>query len=165
MVVVALVGILSTVGIVAFRRQVASSKATEATSVVRAINAAETAYRAENQLYLNVSSSNDDWYPSADIGPSYHSWEVKAGGHPDLARWQTLGAQVTQPVQFGYLVNAGNAGATLPALQVSSPPSLGTPNDAWYVIQGRGNFDGDTIYCNVVATSWTPEVFIENEGE
>jgi type II secretory pathway pseudopilin PulG len=165
MVVVTLVGILSAVGIVAFRRQVTASKTTEATSVIRAIGAAEVGYRSENQMYLDVSSSNGNWYPSSDFGPTVRAWELKTGDHPDLVRWQTLGAQVTQPVQFGYLVNAGRAGVTPPQLQLSNPPTLTAPTEPWYVIQGRADYDGDGVYCNVAATSWTPEVFLENQGE
>jgi type II secretory pathway pseudopilin PulG len=165
MVVVALVGILSAIGIASFRRQAAASKASEAASVIQAIRAAEEAYRGENQLYLDVSSSNDDWYPSKDFGPTVRSWELKPGGHPDLTKWQTLGARVTQPVLFGYLVNAGRAGATPPTLQLSDSPTLGTPTDAWYVIQARADYDGDGVFCNAAATSWTSEVYIENEGE
>lgn len=165
MVVVALVGILSVVGVASFRRQVSASKVSEPASVMRAISAAETAYRAENQVYLNVSSSNNDWYPSKDLGPTVRSWVVKPGGHPDLAKWQLLGAPVTQPVMFGYLVNAGRAGATPPALQLSQSVTVGKPTDTWFVIQARADSDGDGVYCNAAATSWTPEVFIENEGE
>jgi type II secretory pathway pseudopilin PulG len=158
MVVVALVGILSAIGIASFRRQAAASKASEAASVIQAIRAAEEAYRGENQLYLDVSSSKD-------FGPTVRSWELKPGGHPDLTKWQTLGARVTQPVLFGYLVNAGRAGATPPTLQLSDSPTLGTPTDAWYVIQARADYDGDGVFCNAAATSWTSEVYIENEGE
>jgi type II secretory pathway pseudopilin PulG len=165
MVVVAMVGILAAIGIASFRRQVSASKTSEASSVIQAIRAAEEAYRSENQLYLDVSSSNKDWYPSNDFGPAARSWELKDGGHVDLVKWRQLGARVTQPVQFGYLVNAGRAGETPPTLQLTSSPLLGKPTEPWYVIQARADYDDDGKYCNAVATSWTPEVFMENEGE
>lgn len=165
MVVVAMVGILSAIGIASFRRYVNSSKTSEAVAVIAAIRAAQEAYRSENQRYLNVSTSNGDWYPSKSFGATVHAWELKTGQHTDLVRWQTLGARVTQPVQFGYLVNAGLAGGTPTTLQLADNPSLGTPNDAWYVIQARADYDADGKFCNAVATSWTPEIYFENEGE
>lgn len=165
MVVVAMVGVLSAIGIVSFRRQAAASKSIEAASVIQAIRAAEEAYRAENQLYLDVSTSNDDWYPSGEFGPVARSWGLKAGDHVDLTKWETLGPRVMQPVQFGYLVNAGSAGQTPPALQLSASPVLAAPRDVWYLIQARADYDGDGKFCNAAAASWTPELFIENEGE
>ena len=90
---------------------------------------------------------------------------VKDGGHVDLVRWRQLGARVTQPVQFGYLVNAGRSGEAPPTLQLTKNPVIGTPTEPWYVIQARADYDDDEKYCNVVAASWTPEVFMENEGE
>ncbi|MGC4088815.1 MAG: prepilin-type N-terminal cleavage/methylation domain-containing protein [Polyangiaceae bacterium] len=162
MVVVAMVGILAAVGIASFRKQVFASKTTEAASVVQAIRAAEETFRAENQVYLNVSTP-DYWYPRNGVGAVVSTWDQKS--HKDLAAWQRLGARVTQPVQFGYQVNAGRAGGTLPTLSLDSSVSLGTPTDAWYVIQGRADFDKDGVYCNVAATSFSPELYVEHEGE
>lgn len=163
MVVVTLVGVLATVGIASFRKQVASSKTGEAASVVQAIRAAEEAFRSENQVYLNVSTPGY-WYPSSGVGAVVTTWDQKS--HTDLTRWQRLGANVTQPVQFGYEVNAGRAGEALPALNIDNKSvNLGTPTDAWYLIQARSDYDKDGIFCNVLANSFTPELYIEHEGE
>jgi hypothetical protein len=141
---------------------------------VQAIRGAEEMFRAENQEYLNVSSV-DAWYPRSGVGPVVTTWDQNA--HVDLAAWRRLGAHVTQPVQFGYLVNAGRAGAKLPdalldrtgkqqKLNIEAPSTpLGTPTDAWYVIQGRSDFDKDGIFCNVAATSFSPELYVEHDGE
>lgn len=163
MIVVTLVGVLATVGIASFRKQVAASKTTEAASVVQAIRAAEEAYRSENQVYLDVSSTGV-WYPSSGQGATVTTWDQKS--HTDLAAWQRLGARVTQPVQFGYLVNAGRSDQKLPALNIDDKSvNLGTPTDVWYVIQARADYDKNGVYCNVLANSFTPELYIEHEGE
>ncbi|HET9931449.1 MAG TPA: type II secretion system protein [Polyangiaceae bacterium] len=163
MIVVTLVGILASVGIASFRKRVAASKTTEAASVVQAIRGAEEAFRSENQVYLNVSSVGA-WYPSKGQGSTITTWEQKT--HTDLAAWQRLGARVTQPVQFGYLVNAGRAGDALPALNIDDKSvNLGKPTDAWYLIQARSDSDKDGVYCNVLANSFTPELYVEHEGE
>ena len=164
MVVVAMVGVLATVGVASFRRQVSASKTSEATSVVQAIRAAEEAYRSENLVYLDVSTGNH-WYPSDAFDAAARSWELKDGGHVDLTNWRLLGARVTQPVQFGYLVDAGQAEDAVPALQLSASPTIGKPMEPWYLIQARADADGDGKYCNVAAASWTQEIFMENEGE
>jgi type IV pilus assembly protein PilA len=168
MVVVMMVGILATIGIVSFRKEVAASKASEAASVIQAIRAAEEGYRAENQVYLNVAppgslSSSDDWYPSKNFGAVKRNWDYPSG--PNYALWSRLGARVTQPVQFGYQVNAGRAGDTLPTLKLSNPPNLGKATDLWYVIQARADADGDGVFCNVAATSMSQEIYFENKGE
>jgi type II secretory pathway pseudopilin PulG len=163
MIVVALVGILASVGVASFRKQVASSKSAEAASVIQAIRGAEEACRSENQSYLNVSSA-DSWYPGDGVGPIVRAWEQKT--HKDLVGWQRLGPRVTQPVQFGYIVNAGPPGAALPALHIDQKNiDLGTPKDAWYVIQARADFDKDSVFCNAMATSFSPELYVEHEGE
>ncbi|MFZ5891523.1 MAG: type IV pilin protein [Myxococcota bacterium] len=163
MVVVTLVGILAAIGIASFRKQVRASKTSEASSVVQAIRGAEEAFRSENQLYLDVSSPGS-WYPTKGIGPVVATWEQKA--HTDLAAWQRLGVRVTQPVQFGYMVNAGRAGDNFPKLNLTDTSvNLGKPTDVWYVIQARADYDNDGVFCNVLAASHTPELFVENEGE
>ncbi len=156
MIVVTLVGILATVGIASFRKHVAASKTTEAASVVQAIRAAEEGFRSENQVYLNVSTTST-WYPSSGQGATVTTWDQKS--HTDLAAWQRLGARVTQPVQFGYLVNAGKAGETLPTLNIDDKSvNLGKPTDVWYVIKARSDYDKNGVYCNVLANSFTPEL-------
>lgn len=164
MIVVALVGVLATVGIASFRKHVAASKTTEAASVVQAIRAAEESFRAENQVYLNVTSSPSNWYPSSGQGAVVTTWDQKS--HPDLTAWRRLGARVMQPVQFGYQVHAGRAGQKLPDLNIDDKSvNLGTPTDAWYLIQARSDYDQDGVYCNVLANSFTPELYVEHEGE
>ncbi|HET9959369.1 MAG TPA: type II secretion system protein, partial [Polyangiaceae bacterium] len=73
MVVVTLVGVLATIGVASFRKQVMASKSSEALSVVQALRGAEEAYRSENQLYLNVST-NGVWYPLDAQGSNYHGF-------------------------------------------------------------------------------------------
>jgi len=163
MVVVALVGILASVGIASFRKQIRASKTTEAAAVVQAIRGAEESFRAENQVYLNVSTP-DYWYPRSGVGPIVATWEQTS--HKDLVAWQRLGARVIQPVQFGYQVNAGAAGGTLPKLNIDDTSvNLGTPKDAWFVIQAHADFDNDGVFCNVATTSFTQELYVEHDGE
>lgn len=162
MVVVVLVGILATVGVATFRRELAASQSSEASSVIQAIRGAQESYRAETQRYFDVSGSEDRWYPVNSFAGGRYHWQQP--GHIDYARWRRLGASVNQPVQFRYLVHAGAPGGTLPTLQVDTI-TLPTPTDPWFVIQARADADGDSVYCDVVAASFNGELFIRNEGE
>lgn len=163
MVVVVLIGVLAMIGVAAFRKRIAASKATEVTTVIGALRAAEEAYKAENQEYLDVSGTNA-WYPSATFNSTAISWSSAFASHADGPDFQTLNAPITQSVQYRYLVNAGSADATLPTPIVSGItwPAV---SDPWYVIQARANVDGDSVYSNAIATSFNPEVYVDNEGE
>lgn len=161
MIVVVLVGILATIGVASFRRELAASKSTEAASVIQAIRGAEETYRSENQRYFDVSATTNRWYPATTFGGVLH-WEQPT--HADYNRWRRLGAPVTQPVQFRYRVHAGGPGATLPTLTVPSVV-LPTPTEPWYVILARADADGDSVYCDAIAASFNGELFLQNEGE
>ena len=66
--VVAIVGILSTLGLVAYRKFITSSKTSEAIYMVGAIRAAEESYRAETLRYLDVSAGFSKLYPNTTPG-------------------------------------------------------------------------------------------------
>jgi prepilin-type N-terminal cleavage/methylation domain-containing protein len=161
MIVVALVGTLAAIGVASFRRELDASKSSEAAAVIQAIRAAQEAYRAENQRYLDVSGSTERWYPVDSFDHQRHPWINES--HPDAERWRRLAAPVTQPVTFRYLVRAGMPGTNFPALPVAV--NLGAAIDPWYVIQARADADKNGVFCDAVATSLNNELVIQNEGE
>ncbi|HTQ02669.1 MAG TPA: prepilin-type N-terminal cleavage/methylation domain-containing protein [Polyangiaceae bacterium] len=165
MAVVAITGILATIGIAALRNRTLASDATSAKVVVKAIVAAEEHYRAENQLYYDVSSPGDaGWYPQKDI-PKNAKLSFWSTTSADTAKWHTLAPDIRQNVSFAFKANAGlptdtpkyeDALATIPLPAIVEP---------WYLIQARVDADGNGIACMVAAASWTPEVFSVNDGE
>jgi hypothetical protein len=162
--VVTITGILAMIGVTLSRRYILSSKGTEAAGVIQAIRAAEESYLAENHVYLDVSTPNN-WYPTLVPGLTRRSWKVPAGGHPDVANWNQLAPAVNRSVQFGYLANAGVAGTARPVLSTKvSPTWAKVPTDSWYVIQARGDTDGDGVFSQYAATEVTGELYVENEG-
>ncbi|HLV66422.1 MAG TPA: prepilin-type N-terminal cleavage/methylation domain-containing protein [Polyangiaceae bacterium] len=163
MVVVSLVGILAMIGIASFRKEVRASKSVEVASVVQALRAAQETYRAEHHVYLNASASGT-WYPSTSIDATARSWQHGYTTHADGARFRELNAQVRYPVVYRYRVNAGVAGGTLPTLEIDDP-GWGTPREPWYVIQAKADADGDGVFSRAVASSFTGELYLENEGE
>lgn len=171
MAVVTIIGIMAVLGFAGFKRHVDASKTAEATHVLQAIRGAEESYRAENQVYLNVTSTltkDDGWYPNGSVhnkkGP------FAAPSHADFDAWNRLHPRVDRAVSFGYKANAGMAGsvATMPQLVTDDyqlPDANEPPSEPWYVLQARADFDNDGTYSFVLATSFDPEVRIVNGGD
>jgi prepilin-type N-terminal cleavage/methylation domain-containing protein len=163
MAVVAIVGILATIGIVLVRKQIYSSRAVEASSMVQSIRAAQERWRSETQAYLNVSSSTNNWYPMAKPGKTKYAWENPNGN--DYSNWRLLNPTATGPVQFGYVTVAGPPGAAVPALDITGSPTWPSPVDPWYLIQAQGDTDANGITSMYAASSFTPELYTERDGE
>jgi prepilin-type N-terminal cleavage/methylation domain-containing protein len=165
MAVVVITGILAVAGVSLFRQQLVASKGTEAVTVIQAIRAAEEAYAAENHIYKNVSvaSGGIAWYPSG-AAKTRSAWVQEA--HVDYLNWRALAPSVNRSVLFGYLVHAGEAGSTVPELQLKPSPAFPVPMTlGWYTIEARGDTDGDGAFAMYAASSMNAELLIENEGE
>jgi type IV pilus assembly protein PilA len=170
MVVVIITGILATVGFASMRKQVDAAWNAEGLGMVQSIRAAQEAWRAEHMIYLNVSHV-DEWYPwdPRDNPRKMRSFFYEPGSaeHLDQENWLMLHPTVPGGVRFGYLVNAGNAGATM-TVPSSPGPSITwpVPPDNWYVIQAIGDTDGDGTCSYYRASSLgAAEVFVQNAGE
>jgi type II secretory pathway pseudopilin PulG len=165
--VVAIVGVLATLGLVAYRRFITASKTSEAIYMVGAIRSAEESYRAETLTYLNVTPGFSTYYPmgESNIGGKKWAWEV-TGATAEATAWRQLGARPDGPVYYGYRVAAGTVGQAIPGLTgLANPPNFPAPSEPWYVIQAKGDVDGNGIYSYVVGSSFTGEIYVENEGE
>jgi hypothetical protein len=145
-----------------FREQIASSKSVEAINVIQALRAAQEAYRAENQEYLNVST-DAAWYPVDTYGGLTVGWAAGYTSNANGPAFKRLGAIIPQPVQYRYRVNAGSAGGTLPTPIVALTWPAAT--EPWYVIQARADVDENGVFSNAMATSFNSEVYLDHEGE
>jgi prepilin-type N-terminal cleavage/methylation domain-containing protein len=171
MVVVVIVGILSTIGVSVFRKQSFGSKSAEAMAMIQSIRAAEERWKAENLRYLNVSPNNSAYYPVKPTGAAgaqkrnfYQAGSCAPNPTPtEDCLWKLLGPSVPGPVQFGYNVMAGGPGPM--AQPELAMPKLPDNPDHWYVIQACADADGDGRYARFAATSLNGEVGSENEGE
>lgn len=168
MAVIAIMGVLAALGLRAFHQRAFQSDATAAKVVIKAIAMAEEHYRAENKVYLNVSSTGDaGWYPEKSIAPNTHRtfWR---GADSQTTAWQALAPDIREAVTFGFKANAGLP-TSLPSavLEAGSGVTLPTaaPVEPWYLIQARADADGDSTPSFVVAASWSPELVVVNEGE
>jgi prepilin-type N-terminal cleavage/methylation domain-containing protein len=171
MAVVAITGILGALALATLRQRAFASDVTSAKVVVRSIAAAEEHYRAENQVYLNVSSPGDSWYPRMTLPNNKKVNFWAAATNTETANWRLLAPDIRQPVSFGYKANAGlppTDGVTTPRFdyELSNIAVLqSSVVEPWYMIQARVDADGNGIGCMVGAASWTPEVFSINDGE
>jgi len=160
--VVAITGILATVGVVLVRNHLSMAKANRALSGLQALSAAEVAFRAENGRYLDCSGTTARWYPMLIPGKTLYDWRQT---HADGPCWQALGLPRDSGTQYGYLLHAGLPGVVAPVLATAAQPVLGTSPEPWFVIQVKGDLDGDGVFLQGFATSWSGEVYLENEGE
>jgi len=168
MAVVIIVGILAVVGLVSYRRFITSARTSEAVYMVGSIRAAQESYRSETLNYLDVSTNGiTSYYPSASPGAFKTAWG--AGSDEQANRWRQLGVRPDGPVVYGYACRAGGASETIATkvsgLPLANAPTWPTPNEPWYVILAAGDVDGNGDFSYVVGSSFTGEIYIENEGE
>ena len=173
MVVVAIVGVLATIGVASFRSRVFGSKTSEALAMIQSIRAGEERWRGENLTYLNVTRTAT-WYPATPAGRTKRAF-YNAGtcGMPipdtDDCRWKLLNPTGLGPTEFGFMVTAGVPGTAMTAPDTKARPTgwIGWPTngDNWFVIQAIADADGDGVYAKFVASSIRGDVYRENEGE
>ena len=170
MAVVTITGILAALGVVLVRGHVNAAKTNRALVGIQAIRVAEEQFRAQSGQYLSCSSFDTPaWFPMTAPGKVIYDWRP-TGAHADKACWARLSIPRTSGTQYGYAVGAGRPGAVFPddypTLQTDTDPALPSPApDLWYVIQVRGDVDGDGTPMKGVATSYNGEVYLEKETE
>jgi len=162
--VVAITGVLATIGTILVRRHFAHAKTAEAVATIQAIRSAQESRRGETGTYQSCSpAAGTPWYPAAPDG-TLHSWNMAS--HADWPSWRQLHVSQPDGTRFGFLAHAGTPGATLPTPVVASKPTWPTRiEDPWYVIQAAGDQDKDSKYTLLVATSFNGELYVENDGE
>jgi type IV pilus assembly protein PilA len=167
--VVAMVGILATLAVYGVRKYVFAAKSSEAMTMVNAIKAHQEAFRDETFTYYDVTSDGGHaltpLYPMDPPNGTKYAWwnETDKGLY---ARWRRLGADAGGGVTFGYACAAGSPSDPVADPGANINLNFPTPVEPWYVIKAVGDQNGDgknkTI---VVASSFTREVHVENEGE
>jgi prepilin-type N-terminal cleavage/methylation domain-containing protein len=162
MAVVIILGILSMVAVMLVRGHMASARTASALAGVKWILSAQTAIRSETGQYWDCSGDSARYYPMLTPSKTLYSWRQE---HPDAPRWAALGLPQEGGTRFGYLVNAGLPAAPYPTLQTDEKPAIPRSVDPWYVIQFKGDVDGDGTFMKGIASSVNAEVYVEHEGE
>jgi prepilin-type N-terminal cleavage/methylation domain-containing protein len=142
MIVVAIIGVLAAVAIVAYRRYTIRAHNAEATSVLADVRLKEEAYRATFHQYANIG---DVWVPASAPGPDprpfLNTSSAYALSDPE-GKWQQLGAVPDGMVYFSYYVIGGAPAGT--ALGIFSGVTLNNANDFWFAARALQDIDGDT---------------------
>jgi prepilin-type N-terminal cleavage/methylation domain-containing protein len=177
MIVTIIIGIVSVLAVVAYRKWVQTSYLAEAQDMVSNIRSAEDAFYSENGVtYLPVSTGLGPGfdYPAATPGAFKTAWGATCGAQcVKLTAWQQLAVQPSGAVAYGYSVLTDMGDYT------KTPPTYGTPpatvkvNGAtvnlsgmagrpWYVIEADGDYFGTGSFTSVFAYAGNNQLFISN---
>lgn len=159
-IVVAIVGVLSVMAVVGYRKLTLSAKLTEAQNVISAIRIGEEDRRAETGSYINLGSN---FCPTAGTAQAKTQWNPACNGGSNA--WTALPIHVDGPVQFGYRVAAGNSNVADP---FSTGVNFGNADTTvpWYIIQAQADLNGDGVLkTQLVGTSFGNQIYTMNEGE
>jgi type II secretory pathway pseudopilin PulG len=182
MIVVAIVSILGLLAVVGYRKLVLSAHTAEATQMVSSIRVAQEAYHAETQTYVSTTTSLaspiPNLYPQIAFGAvpnnTKYGWGSGASGTctPPTASvncWSALPIHIDSAVMYGYATVGGVAGSTsFPALTPIGGVAITLPTSApsdWYFIGAQGDVNNNGIFCTVIGTSFTNDLFVDRDGE
>jgi type II secretory pathway pseudopilin PulG len=166
MVVVVMVAILATLAVYGVRKYVFAAKSSEFNWVIQDIKAGQESFRLETNRYLHVSdvTGTANLYPNEDPNEKDKRWWGKAGGATEPT-WRILNLSFPEPVQFGYACAAGTGDQDPPQPGTAQPMPWPDPNEPWYVVKGVGDLDGDDRNALFISSSFSAQVYVENEGE
>jgi prepilin-type N-terminal cleavage/methylation domain-containing protein len=164
--VVAIVGILSVIALVGYRRITLSAKLTEAQNMISGIRIAEEDVKTERERYMDMSGGG--YCPSAGNTGKKWAWNPGCGTSTTDpgAKWEQLPVHADGPVEFGYIVYAGPAFGAAPApanwVAFTGAPA-GVP---YYVIHAKSDLDRAAgLETELVGTSFQNTIFSRYEGE
>jgi prepilin-type N-terminal cleavage/methylation domain-containing protein len=166
-VVVAIIGILSVIAVVSYRKYMLHAKIAEGQDGISAIKIAQEDYRAERSVY-------------ADVGPTYCPKNAgvsdkKVGWNPDCegggslkpeTKWRQLPVHIAGAVQFQYKTVAGTGAYVHPtdAAWVTNPGAA--PAGPWFVVMAQCDLDGQAgDMTQLFGGSVTNQIFVNNPGK
>ena len=160
MIVVAIVGVLSVIAVVGYRKITLTAKLSEAQNMISAIRIAQEDFKVERGLYANLGAT---FCPSNGLAQVKTGWDTTCTG--GTGTWAQLPVHVDGPVQFGYSTVAGAGGTAPPAIAWVNMAAADTTRP-WYVIQAQADLDGNGgLNTELVGTSFQNTIFSRQEGE
>lgn len=140
MIVVAILGILAAVAIVAYNKYVERSHNAEATGILADIRLKQEAYRATFHQYANLKDAG--WVPNATPGIASRNWPT------DKVQWNQLGVRPDNGVYFSYYGESGLPGDAPSAFnEADFPQDAGGQrifmNDFWYGAKALQDLNDD----------------------
>jgi prepilin-type N-terminal cleavage/methylation domain-containing protein len=156
-VVVTIVGVLSVLAVVGYRKLTLSAKVSEARNMVAAIRIAQEDYKLERGVYADIGTT---YCPgNGGLKQEKTGWDPSCSG--GTAKWELLPVHADGPVQFGYAtISSGKFDDNFVDI------SKGDTTRPWYIVSARADLaDNGSPYTQVVATSWNSTIFSQNEGD
>ncbi len=172
-IVVVIVGILSVIAIVGYRKLIQNGKVTEAQNVISAIKIAQQDFFAERGSYADVGPGfcpTQQGCPTC-VGNQKTQWtsSCAAGGLTAPGTWDVLAVHVTDPVLFGYRTRGGANYGTDPNLSgaIGWVTWGGMPaGRPWFQIHAMADVNNDGApYTEFATSSATNQIFGNNVGE
>jgi prepilin-type N-terminal cleavage/methylation domain-containing protein len=164
MAVVAITGVLGAICTTLVIHHMNVARNLEGITGMQTLRGAAEAFKAENGRYPDCSLvSGPQWYPAITPSKTRYPWVLTT--HPDWTQWRLLALPRTGVTRFGYLLNAGIPGGTLPVFRTTTAPPPTVPTEPWYVIQVKGDIDADSKAMVGFITSMNGEVYVENDSE
>lgn len=173
MITVVIVGILATVATFGVVKYIRLSKTGEASQMIGSIKSNQEAYKSEMLSYLDVGGTKDIANSAASFYPGYPpAQKVWAWGGTSTTvgtNFKLLGVTSDAPVRFVYACAAGGpsdkpAAANLGGTSVNNWPTAAT-GQQWYVVNAKGDLDGDGTLSSYTSSSFTAQIFSDQEGE
>jgi prepilin-type N-terminal cleavage/methylation domain-containing protein len=160
MVVVAIIGILSSVAVMSFRRYSVRVRVGEAYAMLGLIKAREEVYRAEFNQYASAPS-----HPAANPAAGIPQDWGTGGAVP--APWQQVGVRPDRDLYFVYRVEAGTPGADPPGGYPSggAPPGYPVLDDFHFVASARSDIDGDGAFSYFELCSQCRAVWVDTTAD
>ncbi len=180
MIVVVIIGILSAIAMPLYSRSRYRSFALEATEVLSRITSAQESYRAEFNVYSDVSNDLElagsangtsgaltaTWWPALTSRDA----DGMAAFYTSLpAAWNQLGVRPRQRVRYSYQTIAGRPGV-IPGVGGANPTlgytALPAPQQAtWYFAVASGDLDRDNRYSRYEVSNLTSGIRITDDVE
>jgi type IV pilus assembly protein PilA len=172
LIAVAMIGVLSALALVGYRRYIQSAQSNEARAVIGMIRAGEESYRAEFLIYLQPNGSAltlGSYYPNQTPNDQKYAWNTNDTRYSDpVSGWGLLNVEPDAPVRFGYAVQAA-LGSTMGSVTTALTPAPIMPSPAagipWYVIQAVNDHDANGVYAIFVSASTSGEILSQAEYE
>ena len=172
MIVVVIIGVLSTLAVYGVRKYIAQSKTGEATQMIGAIKAAEESYRDETFAYLDVTGSLSTFYPNHPApGQAKAAWLPADDVSSAANNFRSLGVTAGGGVLFKYACTSGTAAEGVDApgsdISIGNWPSSGSAyGEPWYVVKAVADLTAGGSHQTVyVGSSFTNQIFSAHEGD
>jgi prepilin-type N-terminal cleavage/methylation domain-containing protein len=160
MIAVAIIGILASVAVFLYKRQVRRARASEVSAMFAEFHTRQEQYYIENNSYLATGANESARHPASPSGPD--SPTTLSPLPPD---WSSLRmSPAYTAVYCAYVARAGAAGAATGAIA----QSLGvpaSPTQDWYYLLAECDFDGDSTTNSIyLSTNLFEGLLVQNEG-